>query len=67
MRFLNLKACFSLVMYKINNLIALCLTNQITEISARWWLSFKPGKISLGKKINDMSLSKTLIQTRAQP
>ena len=27
---LDLKVCFSLVTYKINNLIALCLTTQIT-------------------------------------
>ena len=31
---LNLKVCFSLETCKINNLIALCSTNQITEISA---------------------------------
>ena len=31
---LDLKVCFSLVTYKINNLIALRSTNQITEISA---------------------------------
>ena len=29
---------FSLVTCKINNLIALRSTNQITEISAPWWL-----------------------------
>ena len=31
---LNLKVYFSLVTFKINNLVALRLTNQITEISA---------------------------------
>ena len=35
---LDLKVYFSLVTCKINNLIALRLTNQITEISAPWWL-----------------------------
>ena len=35
---LDLKGYFSLVTCKINNLIALRLTNQITEISAPWWL-----------------------------
>ena len=35
---LDLKVCFSLVSCKINNLIALCSTNQIIEISASWWL-----------------------------
>ena len=35
---LDLKVYFSLVMCKINNLIALRSTNQITEISAPWWL-----------------------------
>ena len=34
----DLKAYFSLVTCKINNLIALRSTNQITEISAPWWL-----------------------------
>ena len=38
---LDLKVYFSLVMCEINNLIALRLTNQITEISASWWLSEK--------------------------
>ena len=36
--FLDLKVYFSLVTCKINNLTALCSTNQITEISASWWL-----------------------------
>ena len=36
---LDLKICFSLVTYKINNLIALHSTNQTTEISAPWWLN----------------------------
>ena len=31
---LDLKVCFSLVTYKINNLIALRSTNQVIEISA---------------------------------
>ena len=35
---LDLKAYFSLVTCKINNIIALRLTNQITETSAPWWL-----------------------------
>ena len=38
---LNLKVYFSLVTFKINNLVALRLTNQITEISAPWWLGAK--------------------------
>ena len=38
---LDLKVYFSLVTFKINNLIALRSTNQITEISAPWWLSLK--------------------------
>ena len=37
---LDLKVNFSLVTCKINNLIALSPTNQITEISAPWWLYF---------------------------
>ena len=35
---LDLKVYFSLVTCKINNLIALRSTNQITESSAPWWL-----------------------------
>ena len=35
-----MKICFSLVTYKNNNLIALRLTNQVTEISVPWWLWF---------------------------
>ena len=35
---LDLKVSFSLVMCKSNNLIALCSTSQIIEISALWWL-----------------------------
>ena len=44
---IDLKVYFSLVTCKINNLIALHSTNQITEISTPWWLTkeFK-GKIS---------------------
>ena len=34
----DLKVYFSLVTCKIKNLIALCSTNQLTEISAPWWL-----------------------------
>ena len=34
---LDLKIYFSLVTCKINNLIALRSTNQITEISVPWW------------------------------
>ena len=34
----DLKVFFSLVTYKINNLIALRSTNQITKISAPLWL-----------------------------
>ena len=37
--YLDLKVYFSLVTCKINNLIALRSTNQITEISAPWWLN----------------------------
>ena len=40
---LALKVYFSLVTRKINNLIALRSTNQITEISAPWWLKIKFG------------------------
>ena len=36
--FLDLKVYFSLVMSKIDNLIALRSTNQVTKISAPWWL-----------------------------
>ena len=36
--YLDFKVYFSLVTCKINNLIALPLTNQIIEISAPWWL-----------------------------
>ena len=36
---LDLKVYFSLVTCKIKNLIALCSTNKITEISAPWWLN----------------------------
>ena len=32
--------CFTLVAIKITNLIALRSTNQMTEISAPWWLSY---------------------------
>ena len=32
--------CFTLVTIKITNLIALRSTNQMTEISAPWWLSY---------------------------
>ena len=35
---LDLKVYFSLVACKINNLIALRSTNQITEISTPWWV-----------------------------
>ena len=35
---LDVKVCFSLVKYKINDLIALRSTSHITEISAPWWL-----------------------------
>ena len=35
---LDVKICFSLLTYRINKLIALRSTNQITEISAPWWL-----------------------------
>ena len=35
---LDPKVYFSLVTCKINSLIALRSTNQITEISAPWWL-----------------------------
>ena len=38
---LDLKVYFSLVTCKINNLIALRSTNQITEIFALWWLAEK--------------------------
>ena len=34
--YLFLKLCFFPLTYKINNLIALCLTTQINEISASW-------------------------------
>ena len=37
---LDLKVYFSLVMCKINNLIALRSNNQIIKISALWWLCF---------------------------
>ena len=40
-------------------LIYLSLSSLTCQI-----LSFESGKISLGKRFNDMSLSKTLIQTR---
>ena len=37
--YLDLKVCFYLVTYQnFNNLIALSSANQITEISASWWL-----------------------------
>ena len=35
---LNLEVCLSLETHKFNKLIALRSTNQITEISAAWWL-----------------------------
>ena len=35
---LDLKVYFSQVACKINNLIALRSTNQITEISTPWWV-----------------------------
>ena len=38
---LDLKVYFSLVTSKIDNLIAPPSTNQITEISAPWWLQKK--------------------------
>ena len=38
---LDLKVYFSLVTCKINNLITLSSTNQIIEISVRWWLVAK--------------------------
>ena len=41
---LDLKVYFFLVTCKINNLIALRSTNQITEISAPWWLEVKFGE-----------------------
>ena len=37
----DLKVYFFLATSKINNLIALRSTNQITEISASWWLCIK--------------------------
>ena len=39
--FLDLKVYFSLVRCKINNVIALHSTNQITGIYAPWWLLLK--------------------------
>ena len=39
--FLDLKVYFSLVRCKINNVIALRSTNQITGIYAPWWLLLK--------------------------
>ena len=44
--YLDLKICFSLVTYKIYNLIALCSTKQIIKISLPWWLIWKISKVS---------------------
>ena len=44
---LDLKVYFSQVTCKINNLIALRSTNQIIEISARWWLIRWRGAVRL--------------------
>ena len=33
---LDLELSFSLVTYQVDNVVALCSTNQIAEISAQW-------------------------------
>ena len=51
---LYLKVCFCLVTCKINNLIALRSTNQITEISTPWWLELKLEQIGTHTTLLDL-------------
>ena len=53
---LDLKVYFSLKTCKINNLIALLSTNQITEISAPWWIWSLVEKLTI-----TLLMSKTLL------
>ena len=58
---LDIKVYFSLVTCKINNLIALRLTNQITEISATWWLQDKRAWLCNGFTFRCLHIAMTSI------